>query len=255
MILRATIVGDGPSVVLLHGLFGQARNFALVQRQLAEGFRVVTLDLRNHGGSPHGAAMDYRTMAGDVLETLAELGIAACPMIGHSMGGKAAMAMALLAPQRVAKLILVDVAPVRYPPHFDAILAVLRGLKLTAGLTRAAADVALAAVEPDAGTRGFLLSNLQLGAAPSWRIGLDEIAAAMPDISDWPFTAETYPGPTLFILGAKSRYVGAEHRPLIRAHFPRARFVSLKNAGHWVHADDPEGFLAVLRAALALPDR
>ncbi len=255
MILRSTILGEGPPVVLMHGLFGQARNFAGVQRQLADTFKVVALDLRNHGGSPHGTAMDYRSMAGDVLQTLSELGLPPCPLIGHSMGGKTAMAAALLAPARVSRLIVVDVAPVRYPPHFDAIIAVLRGLKLTAGLTRAAADAALAEVEPDPGTRGFLLSNLQLGAAPSWRIGLDEIAAAMLDISDWPFTDETYPGPTLFILGAKSRYVRAEHRPMIQAHFPRARFVSLKNAGHWVHADDPEGFLAVLRAALALPDR
>lgn len=251
MILRSTPLGEGSPVVLLHGLFGQARNFAGVQRQLAETFQVVALDLRNHGGSPHGAAMDYRTMAGDVLETLAELGLPPCPIIGHSMGGKTAMAVALLAPARVSKLIVVDVAPVRYPPHFDAIIAVLRNLPLTAGLTRTTADAALAEVEPDPGTRGFLLSNLQLGPTPSWRIGLDEIAAAMPDISDWPFTAEIYPGPTLFILGAKSHYVRVEHRPLIAAEFPRARFVSLKNAGHWVHADDPVGFVAVLRAALA----
>lgn len=251
MILRSTILGDGPPVVLLHGLFGQARNFASVQRQLAETFQVVALDLRNHGGSPHAAAMDYRSMAGDVLETVAALGLPPCPIIGHSMGGKTAMALALLAPARVARLIVVDVAPVRYPPHFDDIIAVLRGLKLTPCLTRAGADAALAAVEPHAGTRGFLLSNLQLGATPSWRIGLEEIAAAMPAISDWPFDGETYPGPVLFVLGARSRYVRPEHRPLIAAHFPRARYVSLKNAGHWVHADDPVGFLAVLRAALA----
>ncbi len=250
MILHATLLGAGPPAVIMHGLFGQARNFAGVQRALADRHRIIALDMRNHGASPHAAAMDYRTMAADVQETLAALNVPACKVIGHSMGGKVAMALALTAPETLSKLIVVDVAPVRYPPHFDAIIAVLRGLKLDASLTRAAADAALAEVEPDPGVRGFLLSNLLLGATPSWRIGLEEIAAAMPDISDWPFSDARYDGPCLFVLGGKSRYVRDEHRPLIQAHFPRARFVSLKNAGHWVHADDPAGFLAVLTAAL-----
>ena len=250
MILRSTILGNGPPVVMMHGLFGQARNFAGVQRQLADRHTVVALDLRNHGGSPHGAAMDYRTMAADVRETLAALDLPPCPVIGHSMGGKTAMALALTAPDLVTKLIVVDVAPVRYPPHFDAIIAVMRAMPLDPSLTRAIADAALATVEPDPGVRGFLLSNLLLGAAPSWRIGLAEIAAAMPDISDWPFRGEVYPGPCLFVLGGRSRYVRPEDRPIIHAHFPRVRYVTLKNAGHWVHADDPAGFLAVLRAAL-----
>ncbi len=250
MRLHAVVAGAGAPFVLLHGLFGQVRNFAGVQRQLAQTMQVVALDLRNHGASPHDASMTYRDLAADVGETIADLGLPPCPVVGHSMGGKTAMALALLAPELVTRLVAVDIAPMVYPPHFDAILAVLRALPLTPSLTRAEADAALAPVEPDAGTRGFLLSNLLLGAAPRWRIGLDEIIAAMPDISAWPFTDETYAGPALFILGGRSRYVPLESRPAIMRHFPHARFVTLKNAGHWVHADDQAGFLAVLRAAL-----
>ena len=118
--------------------------------------------------------------------------------------------------------------------------------------TRAQADATLADAEPDPGTRKFLLSNLLLGGVPQWRVGLAHIAADMPDISDWPFADEAYPGPVLFVLGGQSRYVRPEHRPGILRHFPRARFVTIKNAGHWVHADDPEGVLAVLKAATRL---
>ena len=252
MILNAISMGEGPPALLLHGLFGQARNFASLQRQLAETRRIIALDLRNHGASPHAPGMSYRTMAADVLDTMTALGVQACPIIGHSMGGKTAMAAALLAPERVSKLIVMDVAPVRYGPHFAAIVAAMQGIDLAPGLTRAQADAALAAAEPDLGTRKFLLSNLLLGGDPRWRVGLEHIAADMPDISDWPFTDEVYDGPVLFVLGGLSHYVRSEHRPRIMQHFPRARFVTLKKAGHWVHADDPEGVLAVLKAATKL---
>ena len=252
MILNTISMGDGPPVLLLHGLFGQARNFASLQRHLAENLRVIALDLRNHGASPHAPGMSYRTMAADVLETMTALDLPSCPIIGHSMGGKTAMAAALLAPERVSKLIVMDVAPVRYGPHFAAIVAAMQRIDLVPGLTRAQADATLADAEPDPGTRKFLLSNLLLGGVPQWRVGLAHIAADMPDISDWPFADEAYPGPVLFVLGGQSRYVRPEHRPGILRHFPRARFVTIKNAGHWVHADDPEGVLAVLKAATRL---
>ena len=140
-----------------------------------------------------------------------------------------------------------------YGPHFDVILSVMSAIPLDPGLTRAAADAALATVEPDAGVRGFLLANLQLGAAPTWRIGLQEITNAMQDISDWPFSQEQYDGSVLFVIGGKSRYVRPEHRATIAAHFPRARFVTLKDAGHWVHADVPKLFVETLAAVIA-PD-
>jgi pimeloyl-ACP methyl ester carboxylesterase len=142
-----------------------------------------------------------------------------------------------------------DIAPVRYRPHLVTYALAMRDMALVPGLSRAAADAALAPVVADAGERAFLLSNLILGAAPRWRIGLGHIIAGMDDIQDWPaIEAPPYAGPTLFLAGARSRYVRPEHRPAIAALFPAARFVTLKNAGHWLHADDPEGFLAVVEA-------
>ena len=250
MILRAIESGDGAPVVLLHGLFGSARNFGTVQRALAQRFRVLALDLRNHGASPHAADMRYATLAADVLETLAAPQALPAAVVGHSMGGKAAMAMALLRPEAVGRLVVADIAPVPYQHGNAAIVAAMQAIPLTAGLTRAAADAALGAAVPEPGVRGFLLQNLAFGPAPAWRIGLAELAAAMSDIEGWEAPAATFPGPTLFVSGARSDYLRAEDRPAIRALFPAARFVTLKHAGHWLHADDPAGFIAVLEGFL-----
>ncbi len=249
MILHSVSRGEGPVLVLLHGLFGQSGNFGAVQRRLAAGGRrVVALDLRNHGASPHAPGMDYRTLAEDVRETLAALGVLPCAVLGHSMGGKAAMAMALAHPEAFTRLCVADIAPVRYRPHLVTYAVAMRDLPLQPGTTRAEADKALAPVVENAGERAFLLSNLLLGTQPRWRIGLDHIIAGMDDIQDWPVTEGSYTGPTLFLAGARSQYVRSEHRPAITALFPAAKFVTLKNAGHWLHADDPEGFLAVVEA-------
>ena len=252
MILHATESGEGPPVALLHGLFGSARNLGAVQRALAARFRVLALDLRNHGSSPHAPAMDYPAMAADVLETLDQRAALPAALVGHSMGGKAAMVAALLHPGQVERLVVADIAPVAYQHHNGELAAALAALPLSPGLTRAAADAALAETVPDAGLRAFLLQNLTPGAHPAWRIGLHEIAAAMPAIEGWdaPPVAE-YRGPTLFVSGAASDYVRPEHRPTIRALFPAARFVTLKHAGHWLHADNPTGFISVLEVFLA----
>lgn len=127
----------------------------------------------------------------------------------------------------------------------------MQGMPLRPGLTRAAADAALADAVPDASVRGFLLQNLTVGVHPAWRIGLDEISASMRDIEGWEAApGAMYRGPTLFVSGVRSEYMRAEDRPAIRALFPAVRFVTLKNAGHWLHADNPEGFIAVLEAFL-----
>ena len=251
MILAAATLGEGPPVALLHGLFGQGRNFAGVQRALAVGRRVIALDLRNHGGSPHGQGMSYPAMAGDVLETLGGMGALPCALVGHSMGGKVAMAAALLAPERVPRVLVADIAPAPSRSDFVSILDGLRGLDLAPGLTRRAASAALAGAVPDGRVRDFLLQNFRAGAVPSWDFGLEGIAAGMGDILGWPEFTAPYAGPALFLRGARSDYVLPEHRPLIRALFPAARFATLKGAGHWLHADNPEGFTRVLQDFLA----
>jgi esterase len=284
MILHAIQSGEGPPVVLLHGLFGAARNFGAVQRALTPRFKVIALDMRNHGDSPHGPDMRYPTLAADVQETLHALGVERAALVGHSMGGKAAMALALRSPDVVARLLVSDIAPVAYQHDNISIAAALEAIPLTAALTRQVADAALAPTVKRQDIRAFLLQNLRFGAAPHWRIGLREIAAAIPDLEGWepvtrsasvapsasvipgeglgPTTSHatepgndatelaSYAGPALFVAGANSDYLRAEHRPLIRQQFPKARFVSVKHAGHWVHADNPAGFLSVLQAFL-----
>ena len=251
MILHATEMGDGPPLVLLHGLFGAARNFGAVQRRLAQGRRVIAVDLRNHGASPHAPDMRYRTMADDVLDTLAQRDALPVTLLGHSMGGKVAMHAALTHPDAVTRLIVCDIAPVAYCHANASTAAAMQAMALAPGLTRAAADAALCAAVSDASVRGFLLQNLNTGAQPAWRIGLNEIAAAMPVIEGWESVTTTYEGPVLFIAGARSDYIRQEHRPVIRTLFPRARFVTLKHAGHWLHADNPNGFVAVVEAFTA----
>jgi esterase len=242
--------GDGPPVVLLHGLFGSARNLGSVQRAMAPLFRVIAMDARNHGSSPHTAGMRYPTLAADVLETLDALGVARAAVIGHSMGGKTAMTLAIMASERVGRLLVADIAPVPYAHGNDSVAGALRAVPLHAGLTRAETDAALIDTVPNRAVRTFLIQNLQFGLQPHWRIGLDEIAAAIPDLEGWETPAGTYAGPTLFVSGARSNYVLPEHRPIIRALFPAARFVTVKNAGHWLHADNPAGFLSVVEAFL-----
>lgn len=257
MILHVLERGEGRPVALLHGLYGQAGNFGDVRRRLAEaGWRVIALDLRNHGASPHTPTMSYPEMADDVLQTLRAAEALPCALIGHSMGGKVAMCAALAEPAAVTRLLVADIAPVVYAHEMSHAgwLAAMAAVELHPGLTRAEADAALAAAVPDVRVRGFLLTNLQTGVAPRWRIGLAAIAAALPQLVGWPQDVQgRYDGPTLFLAGAHSDYVGADDAAAIRALFPAARLATLPKAGHWLHADNPGGFidaaLAFLNAA------
>lgn len=245
--------GQGPPLVLLHGLFGSARNWGAVQKALASDYRVVALDLRNHGASPHAPAMDYAAQAEDIAETLATLDIERAVVLGHSMGGKAAMILALTRPELIERLIIADIAPRPYPPALRAVVAAMQAQPLHAGLTRQEADQALRAAVPEAPIRSFLLQNLRFETAPpSWRIGLAEIAAAMPEIEAFaPPPGARFEGPALAMAGALSPYIRTEDHAAFRTLFPCISFVSIPRAGHWLHAENPEGFLAELRGFLS----
>ncbi|MBE9606772.1 alpha/beta fold hydrolase [Acetobacteraceae bacterium H6797] len=251
MRLKVIESGDGPPVVLLHGLFGMARNLGVVQRAIAPRHRVLAMDLRNHGDSPHAPGMTYPEIAGDVAETMRELGVEQAAVIGHSMGGKTAMMLALTHPAMVSRLLVADIAPGRNPPSFDGYAKAMRAIPLEPELTRQQADEALLGAVEEASIRAFLLQNMRFGAEPGWRIGLDNIIAGMKDILDWPDMGRTYEGPTLFVAGEKSPYIRDEHRPAIKALFPHSRLVTLKGAGHWLHAENPEGFNKIVEAFLA----
>jgi pimeloyl-ACP methyl ester carboxylesterase len=254
MILHARAEGEGPAVVLLHGLFGAGRNLGVLARGLAGRARVVSFDLRNHGESGHAAAMDYGVMAADVAESLAGLGVERAAVVGHSMGGKTAMMLALTRPALVERLAVLDIAPVTYGEGHGhgGYVAAMRGLELSPGLSRAAADAAFAVAVPEAPLRAFLLNNLVLGERPHWRLGLDEIAAALPALMAWPAPeAAPYARPALFLRGGASDYVTPPAESDIVRLFPRAQVETVEGASHWLHADHPVEVLSALQGFLA----
>ncbi len=197
--------------------------------------------------------MAYTDMAADVLHCLAVLDALPCVLLGHSMGGKVAMAAALAAPEQVPRLIVADIAPVAYHHRNAAVAASLLALPLSPGLDRRTAENALANAVPDEAIRRFLLQNLAFGAAPAWKIGLAEIAAAIADIEGWPgqLASMRYDGPTLFVAGERSDYLAAEGLQAVSRLFPQAGLVTLPDAGHWLHADQPVLFAEAVENFLA----
>ncbi len=242
----------GPAVVILHGLLGSSSNWRSVARRLAERHRVFTLDLPNHGESPHVDAMSYAAMAGDVAAFLDDHDIATATLMGHSMGGKAAMRLALDAPARVDRLVVVDIAPsVSRHDHLPWLRA-MDALDLARVSRRADADSMLTDAIPDAAMRQFLLQNLVSTANGfAWRINLTAIENSLPALLDFPLgtATQTFGGIALFLRGAQSDYVLPKDEPLIRSLFPRAQIVTIEGAGHWPHAQQPARFLAALGEA------
>ncbi len=247
--------GAGRKLVILHGLLGAARNWMAIAKRLGQDHEVHALDLRNHGRSPWIDGMSYREMAGDVAAYIETHDLGRPTVVGHSMGGKAAMALALDAPERVGRLLVADIAPVAYSrggrTSFLDYIDAMAALDLAAVARRADADRLLADEIEDRAIRGFLLQNLVADDAGGfrWRCNLSALDDGMADILGFPDETATpaYDGPTLFLAGGDSAYIKREHRPLIQSLFPGARFASLKDAGHWLHADQPRPFMDAVR--------
>ncbi len=254
--LHAVESGDGPPIVILHGLFGSSQNWASVARRLGATHRVIAADLRNHGASPHHQRMDYPAMAEDVALLIEERAGGRASVLGHSMGGKVAMTLALTRPALVERLVVVDIAPVPYRVTLGAYASAMRALPLAPGMRRSEADEALRPVVRNDAERAFLLQNLRFEGegAPRWRINLEAIEAGMPAIAGFPqFPRHArYDGPTLLVSGETSRYVRPEHREPMLSLFPRTVFVVVPGAGHWVHAEAPEPFLRAVEPFLSL---
>lgn len=241
---------DLPTLLIVHGLYGSARNWGAIARRMASDRRVVAIDMRNHGESFHAASHSYADLAADLEEVITALG-GPVDLVGHSMGGKAAMQLALTRPDLVGRLVVADIAPVAYGHSQTHLIQAMRRLDLTGLTARSEADQRLAAAVEDPGVRAFLLQSLDLKSdPPRWRLALDVLEAEMPKITGWPGTGGRYDGPTLFLTGAQSDYVRREHRDGIKALFPQAKFAKLPGAGHWLHADKPREFEAALRAFL-----
>ena len=250
--LNVLSFGDhaGIPVLIVHGLFGSGRNWGVIARRLAETRPVIAVDMRNHGDSPRFATQSYADMAGDLAEVIAAHGGRA-DVLGHSMGGKAAMVLALTHPDRVRRLIVADIAPVAYGHSQSHHIAAMRALDLTGLRARSEADRRLAETVPDAALRAFFLQSLDLKSdPPRWKLNLDVLEAEMPRIVGWPEITGRYESPALFLSGALSDYVRPEHRAIISAMFPRARLARIPGAGHWLHADKPREFEAAIQTWL-----
>jgi len=257
--LHAVELGSsGPRLVFLHGLFGQGKNWTSLAKELSAGARVTLLDLPDHGRSPWSSEISYPAMAHRVAARLAGAG-EPYAVVGHSMGGKVAMALALLHPELVARLCVVDVSPVPTGPmsSFGSYVAGMRSLDLEHLGDRAGAEAGLVPWVPDPVIRSFLLQNLRRdGARWRWQMNLGLLGDQLAEIADWPdltaapYRAAPYGGPVLWVAGSRSDYVQPAYAPAMRALFPRVQTVTVKGAGHWVHADQPQVFAAVLRRFL-----
>jgi esterase len=245
--------GEGTPLLVVHGLLGNADNWRSHVRQWQQGRRVVAVDLRNHGRSPHAEGMSYAEMAEDLLALMDRLDIGRAHLLGHSMGGKVVISLARLAPQRVASLIVADIAPLAYGHGHDAVFAGLRRLVEGRPANRREADALLAEHVEDRAIRLFLATNLQRGETGGLvlRLGLDQIQAGYEAIMQAPAGEGAFHGPTLVLRGARSNYVTDDMLPALREVLPETRVVTLEGAGHWLHAEQPEAFQAAVNDFLA----
>ena len=244
--------GQGTPLIILHGLFGSLDNWQTVSRRLSAQFRVIAADQRNHGHSPHSPEMNYPAMAGDVLELMQRLGLSDACVLGHSMGGKTAMQLALLHPERVRKLVVVDIAPRAYYPRHGEIFAGLLSLDLSTFTSRKEIEDALAPSIPDISVRRFLLKSL--ARSPNggfrWKINLRDICANYGRLSEAVSGHAPFTKPTLFLRGGASNYIRDADGALIHQLFPQAQMQTIPTAGHWVHAEALEAFLAMVQRFL-----
>jgi pimeloyl-ACP methyl ester carboxylesterase len=243
--LHYSTSGSGEPLVILHGLFGSARNWQSHARQFANHFQVFTVDLRNHGQSFHADEMNYSVMAEDVAQLLYRLELAACDILGHSMGGKVAMTLALQNPDLVARLIVADIAPVAYFHDYDDLIDPILALPLATIESRAQADQLLRQNIPEDQLRAFLLQNLvREPTGWRWRVNWNIIQRDMEWLTgfvdlpqDWLVDL-----PSLFIRGANSDYVSDAEVAVIKQHFSNYAIETIAAAGHWLHAEQPEPF-------------
>lgn len=240
-------------LVVLHGLLGSLENWHSFANAQAAQRRVLTVDLRNHGRSPHVSGMSYREMVADVFAVLAQEGLTAVDLLGHSMGGKVAMLLALQQPQQVQRLIVVDIVPKAYPPKHQALLQTLLAMPVATFSARQQADVWLAQYVADPLERGFLLKNLTRTPQGqfAWQCNLREIARHYLNIAGFPAIEQHYPYPALFLCGGQSDYVQEADVPTIQRYFPAAQRSTILEAGHLPHVQTPAAFTRSVEAFLA----
>lgn len=251
--------GESTPLVFLHGLFGSKSNFHSIAKSLVQrtGRKVLTVDARNHGNSPHSPELTYPAMAGDLTHLLARLHIDKCVLIGHSMGGKTAMTTALTQPDLVERLVVVDISPAQTSTrtNFRDYIRAMQDMRISTDLPRSTArrmaEDQLRGLVKEHSVRQFLLTNLvELNGHYSWRVNLEAISAHLDHIMSFPSFHTAYPGPTLFLGGASSAYISSEDYPEIQRLFPYADIQYIPDASHWIHADKPLDFISSISSFL-----
>lgn len=250
---------EGKPLLILHGLFGSLSNWGWHSKQLAESFAVYGVDLRNHGDSFHDDELNYQVMAEDVRQLMVRLGIESCYMIGHSMGGKVAMQLALSHPNLIEKMIVVDIAPVAYSATADGHMNVMEGmdsLDFERIQSRAEAEQQLEKFIADDSTRKFVLTNLSRkeDGLYQWRLNLPAIRAHYAQLRDKPIADKPFSSPVLFVKGALSNYIQEQHKAEIIKLFPAATVKIIMQAGHWLHAEKPQAFQKIAMDFLQQPE-
>ncbi|MEM9578716.1 MAG: alpha/beta fold hydrolase [Pseudomonadota bacterium] len=244
---------DLAPVVIVHGLYGSGRNWGVIAKRLSDTYRVYTVDQRNHGLSPRTSTHSYPEMAEDLGELIAHLG-GPVQLIGHSMGGKTAMTLALTQPELVRRMVVADIAPVAYRHSQLPYIHAMRSVDLSRVTRRSDAEAQLAAQGVEPALCSFFTQSLDV-QEKRWRLNLDTLEQDMDKIVGFPDLSGRFEGATLFLSGANSDYVQPDHRNTIKGFFPNAHFAKLKDAGHWLHAEQPRAFEAALRGFLATSER
>jgi len=237
--------GTGSPVILMHGMFGSLSNLGNLARALAGNYHVISVDLRNHGDSPHEQRMDLEVMGKDIIELMDKLDIPSSALIGHSLGGKVSMQVAMSQPDRVDSLVVADISPVDYPEqNNNQVVSALVALSEQTIDSRQLADATLAKYDIDAPTRAFVLKNLRRLSSGHFelKLNVDSISANYGNKLVMAPKGEPYSGPTLFIKGQNSAYIQDKHLPIIENLFPNSDLEVIDGVGHWLHAEKPEVF-------------
>lgn len=254
MKLHHKIYGDGPVLIILHGLFGFSDNWRTIAKNLENDFRVILVDLRNHGRSPHDEVMNWEVMMEDVHELILDLDFEIVSVLGHSMGGKVAMQLAVTYPEIIDKLIVVDIAPRHYPPHHAAVIEAIQALDPSLISTRSEAEKILRTfLGDDESTIQFLMKNISRlpEGGFEWKANMPVIIQSYENLMEDIRAMHPFLGPVLFIRGASSGYIKTSDEPAIRQYFPEAEIRSIPAAGHWVHADQPEAITDAISGFLS----
>lgn len=248
MILNYDIKGRGETIVLLHGLFGSLENLGVIARQLEDEYQVISIDLPDHGKSPYSKQFSFDFYAKCVAETLESIGARQVNLLGHSLGGKVAMQLALTQPALISKLIVADIAPVAYNPRHQNVFNALQNVKLEQITSRQDADKAMAEFVTEAGVRQFLLKSLYKTdeGQYAWRFNLPLLIRDYPRLSAAIISDRTFAGRTMFMKGGNSDYITRDHQPAIARLFPTAEAKIINGTGHWLHAEKPAVFAGIV---------